>query len=145
VIPNCTCSVSSQYHTVSQLQNALQPSTDGLGSYYIVLSCLYACHKDFPSLKQLLCVNQPLLFSRSFSVYCTFLYLSEHSLADLLSGLIFFFSSPFSVHKGVISLGFTWVLSIGLPAEEILQSLSAADIIRGITFGKCECSKVSYL
>lgn len=68
VIPNYT-----EFHlsTLSQLQRALQPSTDGLGSYYIVLSCLNACHKDFPTLKQLLCVSQPLFLAGHF--LCTVL------------------------------------------------------------------------
>lgn len=34
------------------------------------LSCLYACHKDFQSLKQLLCVNQPLFFFFKQAIFC---------------------------------------------------------------------------
>lgn len=65
LVPVTSCSASAQ-SWLSQVQNALQPSTDGLGSRYTVLSCLYTGHKELMGLKQLLCVNQTLLFSSSF-------------------------------------------------------------------------------
>lgn len=71
------------------------------------LSCLYECREDFQSLKQLLCVNQPLFFflSRVFSAYCTVLYLSEHSVWPVGRVGIFFL---LLIHIGVIQ----WVLCV---------------------------------
>lgn len=104
------------------------------------LSCLYACHKDFQSLKQLLCVNQPLFFlSRPFSVYCTVLYLSERSVWPVGRVGIFFL---LLVHTGVWSTGSYmgieyWSSNIGY----FLISQCCRHHW-GCIFDKCECSEI---
>lgn len=141
VISNYICSVSSQSWLSQLQQNALQPSTDGLGSYYTVLSCLYVCDKDFPTLKQLLCVNQLLLFSRSFYVYFPVLIWALCSWpVDRVDSLFlptFLFTCMWFI-KFYVGIEY-WISSRGY------FTLSATDIIKGCTFGKCECSKIPYL
>lgn len=78
------------------------------------LSCLYECREDFQSLKQLLCVNQPLFFFFKQGIFCI-LYCPVLIWALCLTcwQSWYFFSPPYS--HWCDSVGLMCVLSIEVP------------------------------